>query len=291
MSAEMPRRHFLKVLLGLGGAAAVSTVVGGAWLKREDGTGQVKPNPTDTPKPPATAEPSAIASATREPSPTTAPATATVTSAPTSTEVPPSPSATTTGTATREATATTAPTTSTPEPESEKKPENFLPEYSVFYGPMTQEGGTGKGSIIIAKIPGYPNHLYVFDVANRSGQGYLYKIKETNGNNLEAIPEWVVRGEYVTPTAAQIERAKNQPQTKVKITSEGNNETLSGRYERPNDAPWVFNKIKFYGTGRDVIIEAAKKLWATEVVNFPTGWQKVPEATILQVGFRGIKLP
>src|SRR3990172_7059345 len=67
--------------------------------------------------------------------------------------------------------------TETPTAEPVKKPENFLPEYSVFYGQMTEEDGTAKGSIIIAHLPGYPNHLYVFDEANRSGQGYLLEIQ------------------------------------------------------------------------------------------------------------------
>lgn len=154
--------------------------------------------------------------------------------------------------------------TATPIPE---KLVNFLPQYSVFYGEMTQENGTGKGSVVIANIPGYPDQLYAFFMANRSGGGFLYPINKTGGNSLEAGG-------------------------KVEITLE-DAQTLSGRLAKFSDASptaWGF-KIPRYGTGRAAIIEAEKKLWAIEIANAPAEWPRVPEATILGAGFRKIELP
>lgn len=156
-----------------------------------------------------------------------------------------------------------------PAPELAKKPENILPEYSVYYGQMKQEGGTGTGTAIIANIPGYPNQLYAFFIVDRSGQGYLYDITKADGNNLEA-----------------------KGHGGIKITLK-DARTLSGRLEKlfaDIPTPWSFD-IQYYGTGKPAALEAAKKLWAKEVANDPAAWPKVPDATILLAGFRKIDLP
>ena len=189
-------------------------------------------------------------------------------------------------TASAEVPKTTPEPTATPTPESVKKPENFLPEYSVFYGEMKKEDGTAKGSVIVSHIPGYPNQLYVFAEANRSGEGYLFDINKTDGNSLEAAIGRRVGGVYVTPTPSQVE-LENRPKINIAL-EEG---VLVGKLEWYVDrALWSF-RINYYGTGRTAIMEAAKKLWAVEIAYAPAEWSRVPETTILPAGFRGIELP
>lgn len=186
-------------------------------------------------------------------------------------------------TATAEASAT-AQAPATPEPP--KKPENILPPYAVFFGQMMKEDGSAKGSIVAAQIPNYPNYLYVFDTATRTG--FLYQIEKIDGKSLEAMVGFRMGGVYITPTADQAERIKNTPQFKINITLE-DAETLSGNFGKANDL-WNV-KMKLLGTGKAALYEGAKRFWAADVAKQPTLWQNVPDATIQRAGFQGIELP
>ncbi|OGE28547.1 hypothetical protein A2772_02120 [Candidatus Daviesbacteria bacterium RIFCSPHIGHO2_01_FULL_38_8b] len=161
--------------------------------------------------------------------------------------------------------------TPAPAPELARKPENFLPEYAVYYGQMKQENGTGTGSVIIANIPGRSEWLYAFSMANRDIGGYIFRINKLDANNLEASGSLGM----------------------VNTTLAEDGKTLSGiiLWKR-NNTSWRFD-IQQYGTGKVAIIEAAKKLWDKEIANDPTLWQKVPEKTILDSMFdgKGIPLP
>lgn len=163
--------------------------------------------------------------------------------------------------------------TPTPAPELvlPPKPENFLPEYSIYFGQMREENGTGRGSVIIANIPGRPEWLYAFSMANRNIGGYIFKINTIDSNNLEA--------------SGNLGR--------VNITLAKDAKTLSGSilWKRDNTS-WLFD-IQNSGRGREAMLEAAKKLWAREIVNDLTLWQNVPDKTILDAMFdgKGILLP
>lgn len=170
------------------------------------------------------------------------------------------------------ATATAEPTKvpATPTPEAAKKLEKILPEYSVFYGQMQQENApANRGSAIIANIPGFPNQLYAFFEANNTGGGYLYEINKIGEDNLEM---------------------KGKGGIKIVLKDP---KTLSGRLEKFSDAspnPWVYD-LKYYGTGKDKLIEAAKKVIATEVAHSPAEWANVSKDSLDSLAFRKITLP
>ena len=71
---------------------------------------------------------------------------------------------------------------------------------------------------------------------------------------------------------------------KLKMILGEDGKTLSGSYRKDE------YQMSIYGTGRAALIDAARRLWAEEIVNDPGAWQKVPEASILEAAFRGIEL-
>lgn len=189
------------------------------------------------------------------PKPTEAPATATATATATST---PPPTETPEPTATAPATFTPKPI-ETPKPtETPKPPEKSpLPIYGAYLGNLLNEKtGAKEGMIVIASIPrtGQPEQILAYYTMNdMSYEALLLDPQKIQGNSFE----------YTNPNSRDFSAGFYT----IKASLDNPSNVLTGIAElrRGRNPVEIRNfKADFVGTGREKVLEAAKKMKTTQ---------------------------